>query len=122
VRIIGVGHYDPYLGLYDHDPRRQAFATQSVDVIARLNAAMRSVYAAAGIPMADVAAAFDMTSTDPVFVPGIGDLPRNVAQTCVLTWMCAPRPLGPNKHPNDAGYRVISDAISDVVPPASSAS
>jgi hypothetical protein len=66
--------------------------------------------------MADVGAAFDMTDTAPTSLPGTGLVPRNVARTCALTWRCTPEPLGPNQHPNDAGYRVISEAISAEVP------
>jgi hypothetical protein len=96
-------------------PAGQIFASASLRVISHLNDALRSAYATAGVPMADVASAFEMTSTERTDLPGIGAVPRNVAQTCELTWMCARAPLGPNKHPNDAGYRAISDAISAVI-------
>jgi lysophospholipase L1-like esterase len=114
LRIIGVGHYDPYLAAYRDGPAGQAFARQSVDVITRLNEAMREAYNAAGVPMAEVATAFDMTDTTPTPL-GATVLPRNVARTCALTWECTPGPLGPNKHPNDAGYAAIGDAISTVL-------
>jgi lysophospholipase L1-like esterase len=115
MEIIGVGHYDPYLGDYVDGPGGQTFASAGLPVISHLNDALRSAYAAAGVPMADVASAFEMTSTEPTDLPGIGVVPWNVAQTCALTWMCAPAPLGPNTHPNDAGYRAISNAISAVI-------
>jgi lysophospholipase L1-like esterase len=114
LRIVGVGHYDPYLAAYRYGPAGELFATQSVDVITRLNATLRAAYLAAGIPMADVAAAFAMTDTTPTSLAGTV-VPRNVERTCDLTWECAPGPLGPNKHPNDDGYRVISNAISAVL-------
>jgi lysophospholipase L1-like esterase len=28
------------------------------------------------------------------------------------TWICAPAPLGPDNHPNAAGYAVIADAFA----------
>ena len=83
-------------------------------MITRLNEAMRAAYSEAGIPMADVAAAFSMADTTPTPLAG-AVVPRNVARTCALTWECAPGPLGPNKHPNDEGYEAISDAISAVM-------
>ena len=47
--------------------------------------------------------------------PGLGTVPTNVARVCALTWMCAAPPLGPNLHPNDAGYRVIAGALADAL-------
>jgi hypothetical protein len=110
--IVGVGHYDPYLGYYVR-PGGHAFALASVGAIERLDEVMRSTYAAEGVPMADVASPFDMTDSNPVTLPGFGAVPKNVAQVCSLTWMCTSPPLGPNSHPNDAGYRAISLAIED---------
>jgi hypothetical protein len=34
---------------------------------------------------------------------------------CAWTRMCAPPPLGPDIHPNTAGYGVIAQAFADVV-------
>jgi hypothetical protein len=116
LHIVGVNHYDPYLGAYLEGPAGQSFARQSLDVIARLNATLRSVYAGAGLPVADVAAAFDISGTSPTPLAGAGVVPRDVARTCQLTWACTPAPLGPNPHPNDAGYEAIRAAIRAVVP------
>jgi len=113
VHIVGVGHYDPYLGAYLAGPAGKTFAAQSVDVTTRLNEALRSVYAAAGIPMADVAAAFDMGGDASTTLPDGDVVPLDVARTCALTWVCVTGPLGHNKHPNTEGYRLISEAISD---------
>jgi hypothetical protein len=41
----------------------------------------------------------------------------NVKYECKLTWMCAPKPFGPNIHPNDSGYLAIANAIAAVLPP-----
>jgi lysophospholipase L1-like esterase len=113
--MIGLTHYDPYLASALDGPAGRMFAAQSLAVILRLNDALRAAYGAAGIPVADIPAAFDMTNTQPTSVPGFGTVPLDVARTCALTWECAPAPLGPNKHPNDAGYRVIGEAIADAV-------
>jgi lysophospholipase L1-like esterase len=115
LHIVGVGHYDPYLAAYRDGPTGQAFADQSLDVISRLNAALRSSYAAAGIPMADVAGAFDMESSDPSTLPNGELVPLDIARTCALTWKCVTGPLGPNMHPNADGYRLIGKAIADQV-------
>jgi lysophospholipase L1-like esterase len=117
--IVGVGHYDPYLGDYVKGAPGQAFSAASLDVMERLDDALRSAYRSAGVPMADVASAFEVTDHDPVSDPGLGTVPADVARTCALTWMCDPPPLGHNPHPDDAGYRVIAAAIADAVAGAS---
>ncbi len=111
-QIVGLGHYDPYLGDDLHGPAGHAFAQASLAVIDRLNDVMRAAYARAGIPMADVAGAFDLGDTSPVTVPGLGTVPTDVARVCALTWMCTAPPMGPNQHPNDAGYRAIAGALA----------
>jgi lysophospholipase L1-like esterase len=116
VRFVGVGHYDPYLGDYLHGGGDIAFAEDSVGAIARLDDTLHAIYAAAGIPMADVREAFEMTHQEPVNLAGVGDVPRNVAQTCVLTWMCTSASPRAKEHPNDAGYQVIAQAIAAAVP------
>lgn len=112
--IVGVGHYDPYLGDYLR-PGGHAFSLASVRAIEHLDDVMRSTYAAEGVPMADIASPFDMTDSTPVDLPGFSAVPENVARVCSLTWMCTSPPLGPNSHPNDAGYHAISLAIEDGV-------
>jgi hypothetical protein len=111
LRIVGIGHYDPYLGSYLRGPTGRVLAPESLDAISGLDQALRSIYAASGIPMADVAGSFDTASTNPTMMSGVGMVPRDVARICTLTWMCAAKPFGPNQHPNDDGYRVMSQAI-----------
>ncbi|HEX3566369.1 MAG TPA: SGNH/GDSL hydrolase family protein [Acidimicrobiales bacterium] len=111
LRIVGIGHYDPYLGSYLRGPTGRVLAPESLDAISGLDQALRSIYAASGIPMADVAGSFNTASTNPTMMSGVGMVPRDVARICTLTWMCAAKPFGPNQHPNDDGYRVISQAI-----------
>jgi lysophospholipase L1-like esterase len=113
MQIVGVGRYDPYLQAYLEGAAGQSFAAQSLGVTARLNETLRSAYEGTGIPMADVAGAFDMNSDAPATLPGGEPVPLNVARTCALTWECVTGPLGHNKHPNTTGYRLISEAISD---------
>jgi lysophospholipase L1-like esterase len=115
LHIVGVGHYDPYLAAYLGGPIGRAFAEQSLDVMTRLNATLRSVYHAAGIPMADVAAAFNMNGDEPTTLASGAVVPSDVGRTCDLTWECVPGPLGHNKHPNVEGYRLIGEAIRELV-------
>ena len=113
--VVGVGHYDPYLGDYLEGASGQAFAAASLGVMERLDATLRSDYESAGVAMADVAAAFDLTDRNQVAWSGTGTVPSDVARTCALTWMCDPPPLGHNPHPDDDGYRTIAAAIAEVV-------
>jgi lysophospholipase L1-like esterase len=114
-RIVGVGHYDPYLGDYFRGGAGPAFATASLAVMERLDTTLRSDYAAAGVPFADVASAFDLSDRHRMRWSGLPTVPVNVARTCALTWMCDRPPLGHNLHPDDAGYRAIASAIADAV-------
>jgi hypothetical protein len=65
--------------------------------------------------MADVASVFDISDTAVTTQVGTQTVPEDVARTCTLTWMCTPAPLGPNPHPDDEGYRAISQAIGALV-------
>jgi lysophospholipase L1-like esterase len=116
VRMVGIGHYDPYLGTYLHGGPNIAFAGNSVAAIERLDETLHSIYSAAGIPMADVGRAFAMTQNEPMDLAGVGDVPENVERTCTLTWMCTSASPHAKQHPNDAGYQVIAQAIAAAVP------
>jgi lysophospholipase L1-like esterase len=114
-QIVGVGHFDPYLGDELRGGGGSAFAADTLSAVDRLNDTLRQTYAAAGVRMADVAAAFDTDDSALSDVSGLGDVAKNVARVCELTWACAPAPYGPNQHPNDQGYRVIAEAIRDEI-------
>lgn len=115
VAFVGVGNYDPFLAAALDGPDAQAFAHQSLDVIARLDRTLEATYHAAHVPMADVEEAFEMGDTTPTAFEGT-TAPAELARVCDLTWMCQPPPLGPNIHPNDAGYEAIARAIAAAVP------
>ena len=116
MHIVGIGHYDPFLGDYLRGGARQAFALASVDVIDRLNDTLQRAYAAAGVPTAGVGQAFEISRTDPTELAGVGDVPLNVARTCELTWDCTTTPYDSKLHPNDTGYQLMAQAIAAAVP------
>jgi lysophospholipase L1-like esterase len=112
VRIVGMNYYLPALAQWRDGTLGHAVAWVSERLAVVFNGLLDSTYAQAGAGVADVFGAFDTTDFgNPVRVPGIGSLPRNVARICEWTWECAPRPRGPNQHANPAGYRVIAGAF-----------
>jgi lysophospholipase L1-like esterase len=114
-KFAGISLYDPFLATWLDGSAGETLATESVTLVEDLNGILQDGYSAAGYKVADVADAFEIASFSPsVSLPGVGDVPLNVALTCKLTFMCAAAPAGPNIHPDDAGYAVIAGALSSV--------
>jgi lysophospholipase L1-like esterase len=112
VRIVGMSYYLPALAEWRNGMVGHAVAWLSEKLAASYNDLLTHAYAQAGISVANVFGAFDTTDFgNPLAVPGIGSLPRNVARICQWTWECAAPPRGPNQHANPAGYRVIANEI-----------
>jgi len=105
VRVVGMNYYDPFLALWRQGSDGQVLATDSVGLTNTFNGVLESAYKAAGVPVADVSTAF-FTNTSTM--RPVVNLPLNVATICVLTWMCAPAPVGGNIHPRPLGYLVIA--------------
>jgi lysophospholipase L1-like esterase len=115
VRIIGMSYYLPALAQWRQGMLGEVVARLSARLAAVFNSLLDQAYAQADVAVADVFGAFDTSDFgDPVTVPGIGSLPRNVARICEWTWECAPPPRGPNQHANPAGYRVMANAFLQV--------
>lgn len=113
--IAGMNLYDPFLADYLTGPAGQAVAAQSVKLDVAFNSLLGAGFVAFGIPVADVQTAFSTTDfADTATLPGVGTVPLNVARICEWTWMCAPAPVGPNIHANQAGYQVIAAAFQQV--------
>jgi len=87
VPIVGMTYYNAFLPLAD----------PIVDArIADANAVLAATYAAAGVPVADVAGAFP-----------------TVAAVCAWTWFCTDADV----HPNATGYGLIANAFLRVIEP-----
>jgi lysophospholipase L1-like esterase len=112
VRIVGMNYYLPALAEWRSGLLGRATAKLSEKFAVAYDDLLKRAYGQAGITVANVFEAFETTNFgDPITVPGIGSVPRNVARICQWTWECAPPPRGPNQHANAAGYRVIAGAI-----------
>lgn len=111
-RVVGMNYYLPDLAEWRHGLPGQAVALVSERLAAAYNRSLDQAYAQAGVKVADVFDAFGTADFgDPVTVPGIGVLPRNVARICEWTWECASLPRGPNQHANTVGYRVMASTV-----------
>lgn len=117
VSFIGVGHYNPYLTLSTKEGSAEVFAANSVAALRKMNSSLAEVYGSFKVPMADIATAFHVADSRAVRNSKNEATTVNVQYECKLTWMCAPKPYGPNIHPNDAGYLAIANAIAAVLPP-----
>ncbi len=111
--IVGMNYYNPFLAFWLIGIDGQVLAIQSALAVNILNNDMGLTYGTFGIPVADVASAFQ--SNDfvtivpfPVLPPPNDFIPLNVALICLLTYMCEPAPVGPNIHANSTGYGVIA--------------
>jgi lysophospholipase L1-like esterase len=94
-------------------PPNPGFAFLSGEVLAAFNGLLEAVvYGPLGIPVADVAAAFD---TDD-FADRNGDgTPNNVEVICKLTYMCPDPGVKSNIHPTRNGYKVIAKTFQVIV-------
>jgi lysophospholipase L1-like esterase len=112
VRVVGISYYLPELAEWRDGILGHAIAWVSERLAVAYNGLLGKAYAQADVDVANVFGTFDTTDFgDPMTVPGIGTLPRNVALICEWTWECAPPPRGPNQHANPAGYQVIASAV-----------
>lgn len=115
VPIYAMNYYDPFLAAWLAG--QQTFARESVCITTGLgfgtycgaplpssgfDGELAAIYAAFGVPVADVASAFQTNNF--AEVPLVG-LPVNVALVCSWTWACSPYQ---NFHANDIGYGVIA--------------
>jgi lysophospholipase L1-like esterase len=110
VAIYGADYYDPFLAAWFDGPVGQTVARQSEADVLALDDVLSGAYAAARIPVAQVAARFDTVGFESEG-SGAGAVPANVGRICAWTWMC----LGPNLHPNDVGHAQVAAAFDQVI-------
>jgi len=118
--IVGMNYYNPYLASWLEDSAGQTLAVEAAQALAVATDFLGTTYATAGMPVADVAAAFesdDFVTIVPSSQPPPNEqLPVSVANICELTYMCDPAPVGPDIHANSTGYGRIADAFVAVLP------
>ena len=117
VTIVGMTLYDPFLALY-FNPSSRGVAQASVGLAKQVNQSITDGHKRNGITrVADVSTAFRTADTTLVSYTGAltnnqpQQVPRGVERICKYTWMCAPKPVGPNIHANAAGYNVLANTL-----------
>ena len=109
-KFVAMNYYNTFLAFWFNGPAGQALAYESAMLANILNYdVLGGVYGAFGMPVADVAAAFDSGNFSTNAATG---LPQNVLNICVYTYMCTGAPVGPNIHANRYGYGVIAATIA----------
>ena len=114
--IVGMNYYNPYLASWLEGDAGQELAVESAQAVAVVTDYLESTYATAGIPVADVAAAFQSDDFVNMAPAPNEDLPVNVANICEFTYMCEADPVGPDIHAKDAGYALIAETFASVLP------
>jgi lysophospholipase L1-like esterase len=110
VPIVGMNYFAPDVVQWFADPAASQAAAASAVLF---NNFLESLYAGAGVPVADVESAFAVTDfTTVADLKGVGPVPLSVFNACTLTWLCTPPPLGPDVHANNDGYGVIAQAFA----------
>jgi lysophospholipase L1-like esterase len=100
VPIVGMTYYDVFAPICVSDPF-PVFICARVDAV---NAVLEATYQVAGVPVADVAGAFEND-----------DLPSAAANVCAWTRFCVSGFV--DVHPNATGHGVIAQAFLDLIQP-----
>lgn len=110
VPIIGMTYYDPFLAEWFKGSSGKSTAMTTQTAAKSVNGDITNDYKSNGVKkVADVATAFETYAPFTQTKKYKGkQVPVAVVKICKLTWMCAPKPKGPNIHGNDAGYAKIA--------------
>jgi len=118
--IVGMNYYNPYLASWLTGADGQSLAMDSAQAGIVFNDSLSTTYATAGVPMADIYAAFASddfsTMVSSPLPPPNDTLPLSVANICTFTYMCDAPPVGPDIHANVSGYSLIADTLRSLLP------
>jgi lysophospholipase L1-like esterase len=113
VPIVGMNYFSPGVVQWFDDP---AAGEAAAALTVMFNNFLESLYAGAGVPVADVESAFAVTDfTTLAELKGVGPVPLSVYNACTLIWICTGPPLGPDIHATSDGYGVIAEAFAAVL-------
>jgi lysophospholipase L1-like esterase len=106
--------YDPFLQQWFSGAFGQAIAKGSVDLARKqVNPAIVNAFKPQGFKVAktDVDFSTYVPFSRTTTYAGQAGVPVAVAEICRLTFMCRPKPVGPNIHANAKGYAVMAKAF-----------
>ncbi len=112
VPIVAINFYDPYLALYLQGGQYRELALLTVDLSRQIAQKIETFGARQKFRIADTFNAFKTSQTTQTTTVNGQAIPVAVAQICAYTFMCRPAPVGPDIHPNDAGYASIATTIA----------
>jgi lysophospholipase L1-like esterase len=115
VPIVGMNYYNPFLGVWALLPGGHRLARSIQRSWTVFNDGLERAYTGVHTPIANVANTFRIGDFGhPVVVPGLGEVPLNVAIACRRTWFCSPAFTG-DPHPHGTGYLMIARAFRRVL-------
>jgi lysophospholipase L1-like esterase len=117
VPILGMTYHDPFLGFWGSVPHGRRLARIAARGWRPFNRGLKNAFEDSGAVVANVARTFRVNDFhDTAIVPGRGQLPVNVARTCLWTWFCTPKFFG-DPHPNRTGYQKIGRTFARELQP-----
>ena len=107
VPIAIVNYHNPFLALWFQSPLFAQLTVPGIVLpLAQMIAAASAPY---GVVVVDTLSTFETENfTDVRPLPPFGDVPVNVWNICVYTWMCTHIDI----HPNTAGYGLMAEAVA----------
>lgn len=111
VLIAAPNLYNPYLALFLRGAEYRELALLTIDLSVQIGSTIERFAKQQKIRVADTLTAFRTTDVTRVTQLNGQSVPVAAAQICAYTFMCRPAPVGPDIHPNDAGYGAIATAF-----------
>lgn len=116
VTFVGVPYGDPFLGHYLVNSEGPANATETLQAMNEMDAALDAAFGGSNMAVAPVTSALKLSDTSMTGDYGGHRVPEDVAMACKTTWECRATPWGPNDHPDNEGYSMIAKAIEQELP------
>jgi lysophospholipase L1-like esterase len=104
--------YDPFVALYLRGGQYREFALLTVDLSRDISNRISQYGKKQKFKVADAFNAFKTSEVTKTTSFNGQTVPIAVATICAYTFICLPPPVGPDIHPNDAGYVALSTAAA----------
>jgi lysophospholipase L1-like esterase len=113
VPIAMIDYWNPFLAVYLVPGLGEPVARATVaGIVLPLKQMIQTASAPFGVVLVDTLATFQTENfTDTVTLPGVGEVPVNVALICAYSWMCTHGDI----HLNAAGYGLISEEVEQAL-------